>query len=227
MATESIDRTDRHPARCTLAVQPKFEYIGHPDHLRRRRGGRLGRDPHLAGLRRVSDHQLHHDGRRVQSGRRQRRAESVGRPARVRRAGERAFGGDVLRRLRGRRRARDQFHVRPGPGADEGSALHDLRQAAAGGVQHRRPGADEPGPQRPRRARRRDERRRLRLGNAVRPQCAGGRRPVPDRPPRGRGVAHAVHERAGRLPHDAHGRKRAAARAGVHEGVRRQARRTS
>ena len=39
----------------------------------------------------ASDHQLDDDGRRVQPGRRQRRAESVGRSARVRRAGERAF----------------------------------------------------------------------------------------------------------------------------------------
>ena len=43
------------------------------------------------------------------------------------------------------------------------------------------------GAQRARRARRRDERRRRRLGHAVRPQRPGGRRPVPDRPPRRRG----------------------------------------
>ena len=43
-------------------------------------------------------------------------------------------------------------------------------------------------------------------------------------PPRRRGVADAVLQRAGRLPHHAHGRDRAAARAGVHEGVHRQAR---
>ena len=46
-------------------------------------------------------------------------------------------------------------------------------------------------------------------------------------PPGRRGVADAVLQRAGRLPHHAHGRERAAARAGVHEGVHRQARRTS
>ena len=46
-------------------------------------------------------------------------------------------------------------------------------------------------------------------------------------PPGGRGVADAVLQCAGRLSHHAHGRKSAAARAGVHEGVHRQARRTS
>ncbi len=63
----------------------------------------------------------------------------------------------------------------------------------------------------------------LRLGHALRPQRAGGRRPVPDRPPRRRSEPDAVHERAGRLSHHAHRRERAAARAGVHEGVHRQA----
>jgi hypothetical protein len=37
-----------------------------PHHLRRRRGGRLGRDAHQPGLGRLSDHQFDHDGRRLQ-----------------------------------------------------------------------------------------------------------------------------------------------------------------
>ena len=41
-------------------------------------------------------------------------------------------------------------------------------------------------------------------------------------PPRRRGHADAVLQRAGRLPHDAHRRDGAAARAGVHEGVHRR-----
>ena len=47
---------------------------------------------------------------------------------------------------------------------------------------------------------------RLRLGHALRPQRPGGRRFLPDRPPRRRGLAHAVLQRAGRLPHHAHRR---------------------
>ncbi len=56
-------------------------------------------------------------------------------------------------------------------------------------------------------------------GMLFRPQRAGGRRFVPDFAPGGGGLLDAVFQRAGRLSHDAHRRKRAADRAGVHEGV--------
>ncbi len=187
MATQTIDRTTDIPL--VEPVVEKFQYPGIPTTCDGAEAVVQVETRISQGCRRVSDHQLDHDGRRLQPGRHERRAEPVGRPARVRRAGERALVGVVLRRLRRGRRARDQLHVRPGPRADEGGALHDRRQAAAGGVEHRRPAPDQPGAQRPRRARRRDERRRLRLGHAVRPQRPGGRRLVPDLPPRGRGLA--------------------------------------
>ena len=56
-----------------------------------------------------------------------------------------SIGRHRLRRVRRRRRPRHQLHLGPGPGADEGGALHDLRQAPAGRHEHRRPGADAQG----------------------------------------------------------------------------------
>ena len=82
----------------------------------------------------------------------------------LRRAGKRALRGDLLRRLCRGGRSRHELHVRPRPGPDEGGALHDLRQAAAGGDEHRRAGADQPFAQRACRPRRRDERGRLSAG---------------------------------------------------------------
>ena len=117
-------------------------------------------------------------------------------------------------------RAGYQLHVRPGVGADEGGALHDLRQAPARGLQHRGPRPDEPIVECPRRPRRRDERGRLRLGDPLRPQRPGDLRPLPGRPPRRGSLEDPVPQRPGRLPDDPHDRDRAAAGAGVHEGVR-------
>ena len=114
------------------------------------------------------------------------------------------------------------FTSGPGSRADEGGALHDLRQAPAGGDEHRCAGAHQPGAQRPRGPRRRHERRRRRLGNALRAQRPGSRRLLPHLPPRRGSDQHAVLQRPGRVPHDPHRRDRAAARAGVHEGVRRR-----
>ncbi len=141
------------------------------------------------GGRRLPDHQLDHHGRRLQRRRHERPEEPLGRSADVLRAGKRALGRHGLRGLRRRRRPGHQLHLRPGPGADEGGALHHLRQAPAGGDEHRRPRPDQPGAQRPRRPRRRDVGRRLRLGHDLRPQRPGGRRLLPDLPPRRRGHA--------------------------------------
>ncbi len=82
--------------------------------------------------------------------------------------------------------------------------------------------ADEPGAQRPRRARRRHVGRRLRLGHDLRPQRAGGGGLLPGRPPRRRGHPDPVLQRPGRVPHDAHRRDRPAPGARVHEGVHRR-----
>lgn len=64
--------------------------------------------------------------------------------------------------------------------------------------------ADQPGAERPRRTRRRDERGRLRMGRAVRSQRPGSGRFVFDLPPRRRGQQDAVLERAGRVPYYPH-----------------------
>ena len=105
-----------------------------------------------------------------------------GDPLHLLRAGKRTLRRHRLRGVRRRRRPGHQLHLRPGPGADEGGALHHLRQTAAGGDEHRRPRLDQPGPQRPCRARRRDVGRRRRLGHDLRPQRPGSRRLLPDLP---------------------------------------------
>ncbi len=116
------------------------------------------------GRRGVSHHQFDHDGRRLQRLGDERPDQPVGRSADVLRAGKRTLGSCRLRGLRRRRRPGDQLHLRPGPGPDERGSLHHLRQTPARGDEHRSQGVHQPGPERPRRARRRDERGRLSAG---------------------------------------------------------------
>ena len=60
-----------------------------------------------------------------------------GQRARLHGAGERTLFRDVLRGVRPLAGGRvTNFTSGPGPGADEGGAVHDLRQAIAGSVQH-------------------------------------------------------------------------------------------
>ena len=112
--------------------------------------------------------------------------------------------------VRPRGRPRRELHRGPGPDPDEGGPLRHRRQAAAGRLPRRRSRADQPEPQHPCRTRRRDGRRRLRLGHPLRAQRAGGGRLHGHRPPRRGGDEHAVLRRAGRLPDDPHARERAA-----------------
>ena len=105
-----------------------------------------------------------------------------------------------------------ELHRRAGPHPHEGGPVRPERQATAGRLPHRGPGAHQPGAQYPRRPRRRDGRRRHGLGHPLRPQRPGGRRPHGDRPARRRIHAHAVLRRPGRVPDDAYPGERAATR---------------
>ncbi len=140
------------------------------------------------------------------------RDEPVGHAAPVHRARVGALVGVGRGGRRAGRRPGDELHGRPGPRADEGGPVRHQRQAPAGRLPRRRPRADQPGPQHPRRPRRRDGRRGHRLGDPVRAQRPGGGRPDRHRPARRRGDGDAVHGRPGRLPDDAHARERPAAR---------------
>ena len=69
-----------------------------------------------------------------------------------------------------------ELHRRPGPRPDEGGPVRHRRQAPAGRLPRRRAGADEPGPEHPRRPRRRDGRGRHAAGGSCSPA-------TPRRPP--------------------------------------------
>ena len=140
----------------------------------------------------------------------------------VHRAGVRALVG-----LRGRGRSSGrcsghQLHRRAGPDPDEGSPVRHRGQAPPGRVPHRRSRPDQPGAQHPRRPRRRHGRRRHGMGDPVRTQRPGGRRPRADRPPRRRGDRGALLRRPGRVPDHAHPRDDGAARGRAPARVRRR-----
>ena len=114
--------------------------------------GGVGGNPHHARRLRLSDHFVHHHGRRLSGRGRERKTQPLGRGTRLHRAGIRAQRRHHLRRLRRRRRTRHQLHLRPGTDPDEGGPLHHLRQAPADRVPHRRPRPDVAFAQRARRA---------------------------------------------------------------------------
>ena len=176
------DRRAGHPGRHPAAALPRG-----PGDRRRLRGRRLDRDATVRGRLRVSDHAVDDDGRGLPGGGRRRADQPVGDAAAVHRA---RVGALVRVGGRGRcagRRPGHELHRGPGPDPHEGGPVRHLRQAPAGRLPHRRPGAHQPGAQHPRRPRRRHGRRRHGLGDPVRAQRAGGRRtsaPSPGASPR-------------------------------------------
>ena len=124
---------------------------------------------------------------------------------------------------RARRRSGDQFHRRPGLGADEGGPVRHQRQATAGRVPHRSARPDEPGAEYPRRARRCDGRRRHAVGASSSRATRRRRRTSPpsrgESPRRPRRPFFVV---PGRVPDDPHARERPAARRRAAARVRRR-----
>ena len=117
---EVIERAGRAPVEALAAGRRAIRVPGHPHDLRRCGGGRPRRGPDQPGGGGLPDHQLDDDGRRVQRRDDERAEEPLGRRADVLRAGERALGGDGLRGVRRRRGPGHQLHLRPGAGPHEG-----------------------------------------------------------------------------------------------------------
>ena len=208
-----------------MPTSPRFP--GTPVDLRRVRGHRLGRDSHQRGRLLLSDYALDHNACRLPGGGRGRSDEPVGNAPRIPRARERALVGDGRRGVRPGRRPRCQLHGWPGPDPDEGGPLRHRRQAVAGRLPRRRSSAHQPEPEHPCRARRRDGRCRLRLGNPLRSERAGSGGLHRHRPTRRGGDEHAVLRRSGWLPHDPHARERKAARGRSAPRVRRRSSNTA
>ena len=176
----------------------------------------------VRGRLRLPDHPVDHDGRALSGGGRRRADRPVGDA----RCGSSSRSPSTRRPPRPRARARrcsgHQLHRRPRPDPHEGGPVRHRGQAPPGRVPHRRSRPDEPGAQHPRRPRRRHGRRGHRLGDPVRPQRPGGRRPHGDRSPGRRGDGDALLRRAGRVPHDPHAGDVRAARGRAAARVRRR-----